>query len=160
MSRVEAPGVRGTWLGRLLHLLNPVMRVLLASPLLGLVSRWFLLLRWKGPKTGRLHAIPVSYVEEGDHAFATTGDSWWHNVVGGRKVDVVVRGEEQPAQVVRLPNRELSASTHERLFRLHPFFRRLAGIPALRSGRPSRAAVRKSIEAGRTLLRIDLGARS
>jgi hypothetical protein len=156
MNRQDAPALQGTQLGRLLHFLNPVMRAVLASPLHPVLSRWFLLLRWRGPRTGQPHAIPVSYVQEHGHLYATTGDSWWRNAIRSPSVQVTLRGASQAARLVPIEDSAESAAEHQLLFRRHPFFRRLAGIPARREGAPDPQAVRTSVDAGRQLLRIDL----
>ena len=154
MHRDTAPQLQGTPLGAVLHALNPVMRAVLASPLHPVLDRWFLLLRWVGPRTGQPHAIPVSYVQEHGHIYATTGDGWWRNVVRAPSVDVTLRGSSQSAHLVPVEESGQSAAEHMLLFRRHPFFRRLAGIPT-QNGEPDPAAVRRSVDAGRTLLRID-----
>ncbi|MBA3689676.1 MAG: hypothetical protein H0W81_12765 [Chloroflexi bacterium] len=47
---------------------------------------------------------------------------------------------------------------HERLFRDHPWFRRLAGIPAGRDGTPDSSALDRAVAAGRVLVRVaDVG---
>jgi hypothetical protein len=155
MHRDEAPALHGTALGNVLHLMNPVMRAVLASPLHPLLDRWFLLLRWIGPRTGEPHAIPVSYVSEHGHLYATTGDRWWRSVVKAPAVSVTFRGSSQSAHVVPVDEGGQSAAEHQLLFRRHPFFRLLAGIPTGGGGYPDPAAVRRSVDAGRTLLRID-----
>lgn len=155
MHRDEHPALRGTWLGRLLRLWNPFMVRLLASPVHWPWSRWFLLLSWAGHRTGRVHTTPVSYVTDGQRIYATTGDSWWHNAVRSPAIEVRLRGRRLSARLVAVTDADESAREHARLFAEHPFFRRLAGIPA-RSGVPDDAAVRRSIAAGRTLLRLDL----
>jgi hypothetical protein len=121
-----------------------------------MLSRWFLLLRWNGPRTGRPHAIPISYVTEHGHVFATTGDGWWRNVVSARDVGVTLRGSRRTAQVVPVDDASESAAEHQLLFRRHPFFRLLAGIPAREGGQPDAAAVARAVDAGRKLLRIDI----
>lgn len=130
------------------------MRRLLASPLHRPLSRWFALLSWAGPRTGRAHTIPVSYVPDGDDAYATTGDSWWRNASRARDVAITLRGRRLPARVIPVTDDGVSAREHARLFREHPFFRRLAGIPTSPSGAPDADAIERSIAAGRTLLRI------
>jgi hypothetical protein len=156
MGRADAPALRGSWLGGLLRLWNPVMRRLLASPLHRLLSRWFAVLSWAGPRTGRAHSIPVSYVSEGGHAYATTGDGWWRNAARARDVAITLRGRRLPARVIPVTDAAASVREHARLFRDHPFFRRLAGIPASPTGVPDDDAIRRSVAAGRTLLRIEL----
>jgi hypothetical protein len=152
----RAHTLRGTRLGAVVRGLNPVVRALLASPFHWLLSRWFLLLSWIGPETGLPHSIPVSYVLDGGHAYATSGDTWWHNVVRAPKVTVRIRGRTHPAQLVAIEDPDQSVAEHERLFERHRFFRRLARIPAGKGGHPDRQAIRGSVEAGRTLLMIDV----
>lgn len=156
MHRDESPALRGTRLGAVLRRLNPLVRAVLSSPLHWPLSKWFLLLRWDGPRSGKPHAIPVSYVIERGHAYATTGDAWWHNAVAGSNVGVIVHGATFGAAIVPITDARESAAEHELLFRRHPFFRRLAGIPSRPDGSPIPEAVQRSIGAGRTLLRIDL----
>jgi hypothetical protein len=130
------------------------MRRLLASPLHWPLSRWFLLLSWTGPRTGKVHTIPISYVPDDGHVCATTGDGWWRTAAHAPNVAIRLRGRWLPAAVVPVTDADRSTEEHARLFRQHPFFRRLAGIPAT-NGRPDAGAIRRAVEAGRTLLRID-----
>ena len=88
MHRDEAPALRGTWLGTLLRYLNGPMRLVLGSPFHWPLSRWFMVLRWVGSRTGRAHAIPVSYVLEQGGVYATTGDGWWQNAMRAGDVSV------------------------------------------------------------------------
>lgn len=155
MGRADKPALRGSWLGRLLRVWNPFMRRLLASPLHWPWSRFFVLLSWAGPRTGKVHSIPVSYVTEEGKVFATTGDSWWRTVARAHDVRFRFRGQWLPGTVVAVTDPDRSAEDHARLFRQHPLFRRLAGIPTTSTGAPDDAAIRRSIAAGRTLLRID-----
>ena len=131
------------------------MRRLLASRLHWPLSRWFLLLSWTGRRTGRVHTIPLSYIAEGARAYATTGDPWWRNAADAPEATVRLRGERKPVRVVPITDRERSIAEHERLFREHPFFRRLAGIPATSQGSPDRAAIARAVGAGRTLVALE-----
>lgn len=155
MGRADTPALRGSWLGRLLRLLNPFMRRLLASPLHWPLSRWFLLLSWAGPRTGKVHTIPISYATDDGHVFATTGDDWWRTVARAPDVAIRLRGQWLPATVVPVTDPDRSAEEHERLFRRRSFFRRFAGIPTTPTGAPDDAAIRRAITAGRMLLRIE-----
>jgi hypothetical protein len=157
MHRDEAPALRGTWLGVLLRLLNRPMRLALGSPLHWPLSCWFVLISWVGPKTGKRHVIPVSYVVEDGDVYATTGDHWWRSAIDAAEVSVTLRGHKRRAQITPVEAGERSAVELERLFGRHKFFRRLAGIPAAADGRPDPVAVRRSVDAGRALLRIDVG---
>jgi hypothetical protein len=160
VSRVTKPALRGSMLGTLLGALNPVMRVLLDSPLHWPLSRWFAILAWRGRRSGRRYSTPVSFVREGSIAWITTGDAWWHNLEGGAPVDMRVSGRWHSAHGMAVTDRAKSVFEHERLFREHPWFRRLSGIPASADGEPDTRAIDRALEAGRTLVRVELDARS
>jgi hypothetical protein len=154
VSRVTRPALRGSLLGTVLRLWNPAMRALLALPLHWPLSRWFAVLAWTGRKSGRRYSTPISYVREGKAVYATTGDRWWRNLVGGAPVAIRIAGRWHPAVGIALPERE-SRIGHVRLFREHAWFRRLAGIPGRENGADA-TAIDQALEAGRVLVRIDL----
>ncbi len=158
MSRVSAPALHGTLLGTLLQALNPLMRRLLDSPLHWPLSRWFAVLAWNGRKTGRRYSTPVSCVHEGTTAYVTTGDRWWRNLTGGAPVTICLGGRWRQGKALPLLDLAESRAEHERLFRDHPWFRLLAGIPAARASNPDSSALDRAIAAGRVLVRIDLEA--
>jgi hypothetical protein len=156
MGRVDAPALRGTWLGSLLKVLNPVMRLLLSSPLHAPLSRWFLLLSCIGTQTGKRYVIPASYVRERTTIYVTTGDRWWRNLMRNNAVSVCVAGRWREARGVPVTDPAESIREHGRLFARHPWFRILAGVPASALRRPDVDAVRRSVSAGRTLVRVEL----
>jgi hypothetical protein len=156
MSRASARKLRGTLLGALLRLWNPVMRRLLDSPVHWPFSRWFAVLAWSGRKTGRNYSTPVSYVREGGTVFVTTGDRWWRNLSGGAPVAMRIAGRRRHGSAEPIMDAAANRAEHERLFRDHPWFRRLAGIPKGRDGSPDSTAIDRAVAAGRVLVRIQL----
>jgi hypothetical protein len=154
MGRVDTPALRGTWLGALLRVLSPVMRLVLASRLHWPLSRWFALLSWSGPRTGRAHTIPVSYVTDDGAVYVTTGDRWWRNV-DGQAVRVRLAGHWYEGRATAIKDPAESLAEHDRRFQERPFFRRLAGIPGAGRG-ADLSALERAIAAGRTLIRIAL----
>jgi hypothetical protein len=158
VNRVSAPALRGTFLGMLLGLWNPIMRRVLNSPIHWPLSRWFAVLAWTGRKTGRRHLTPVSYVHEGTVAYVTTGDRWWRNLAGGAPVGLRIAGRWRQGTAVPLTQVTINRTEHLRLFHLHTWFRRLAGIPASPSGGSDLDAMDRALAAGRILIRIDLRA--
>jgi F420H(2)-dependent quinone reductase len=156
VSRVESPALRGTLLGTLLGFLNPVMRALLVSPLHWPLSRWFLVLSWKGAKTGRVYRTPVSYVSDEAGIFVTSGDRWTRYVIDNPTFRVRLRGRWIPATAVPISDPEDSRREHRRIFEEHTWFRWLAGIPSV-EGHTDDAAVARATASGRNLIRIDPG---
>ncbi len=156
MSRLDRPALRGTVLGGLLRLWNPVMHRLLRSPLHWPWSRWFLVIEWTGRKTGRRYRTPVSYVRHDDEVLITTGDRWWKNLVGGAPVCVWVAGRPRDGTGEPVMDEAESISLHERMFGDQPFFAALAGI----SRSDQRADLVRAIGAGRKLVRVRVNAAS
>jgi F420H(2)-dependent quinone reductase len=149
------PALRGTLLGSLLRAWNPVMRRLLESSAHLPLSRWFAVLAWRGRKTGRRYSTPVSYVREGNTAYVTTGDRWSRNLVDGAPVAMRIAGRWTQGVAVALTDPEQSFIEHERLFREHPWFRLLAGVPSGPGGGPDPESLRRAIAAGRVVVRIE-----
>jgi hypothetical protein len=132
------------------------MRFLLSSPLHWPLSQWFALLAWSGRRSGRHYSTPVSYVREGSTAWITTGDVWWHNLSGGAPVAMRISGRWYAAQGDVITDRASSLAIHQRLFREHPWFRRLSGIPAAQDGQPESRVISRALKSGRTLVRVQL----
>lgn len=156
MSRATNPTLRGSFLGAVLRAWNPVMRVLLGSPLHWPLSRWFAVLSWSGRKTGRRYSTPVSYVREGTTAWVTTGDRWWHNLADGATVAIRIRGRVHEGRGIAVTDRAESQREHHRLFAGNAWFRRLAGIPGGRGSGPDPESLDQALAAGRVLIRIEL----
>jgi F420H(2)-dependent quinone reductase len=154
MGRVESPAVRGSWLGTLLRVVNPIVRVVLASPVHWILSRWFLLLSWTGQKSGQARSTPVSYVTDDVGTWVTTGDRWPDYVIGNPTLRVRMRGRWSPARAVLIDDEAQSLREHTRIFTEHRWFRFLAGIPA-RHGVPHDTAIATAMQAGRKLIRVD-----
>ncbi len=152
MSRIESPALRGTLIGRLLTLWNPVVKRVLRSPLHWPWSRWFTVVEWTGRRSGRRYSTPVAFLLRGEEVWVTTGEGWWRNLrsipvthvwMAGRKVAGDATVETDPHESVRL---------HTTMFEVRPFFARLAGLPA----RPGESQIAAAVNAGRMLVRIRL----
>jgi F420H(2)-dependent quinone reductase len=75
---------------------NPLVRLVLSSPLHPLLSRSLALITVTGLKTGRTYTFPVGYKQEGDRVTIGVGwperKRWWRNLRGGAPVRVRLRG--------------------------------------------------------------------
>jgi hypothetical protein len=157
VDRVSRPALRGSFLGTVLRLLNPLMRVLLHSPLHWPLSRWFVILTWTGRRSGRRYSTPVSYVREDEVIWITTGDRWWRSLIDGAPVAVRIAGRMRRGVGLPVADPGQSYVTHQRLFHAHRWFRWLSGIPGDRAGGPEPTALERALAAGRVLVRIELG---
>ena len=154
MSRVTRPALRGSPLGRLLRLLNPIVKFLLNSPIHWPLSHWFAILAWTGRKSGKRYSTPISHIREGDVVWVTTGDRWWHNLGDGAPVRVRLGGRWREAVATPITDRSNSLAIHERLFREHAWFRVLSGVPGDGSGGADLRALGEALAAGRVLIQI------
>ena len=104
MEGVEPPKALGRVIG-------PVLKVLLRSPLHGLVSKHLMLLSFVGRKSGKRYEVVVGRHNLGDILSVPTGSRWRINLRGGAPVEVTIGGMrkagyaelvEEPDEVVRV----------------------------------------------------------
>ncbi len=97
-----------------LRVVNPVVRLLLHTPLRGPAGKELMVLSFSGRKTGRRYSIPLSAHRIDDSLYAITGAQWKSNFRGGATAQVLhdgktatVRGEfiDDPATVADLAHR-------------------------------------------------------
>jgi len=82
----------------LFAVINPVMRLLLRSPLHALVSRSLMLITFTGRKSGRQFTTPVRYIRIGTtvRCFTSAENQWWRNLRGGADVVLRIEGRDRP----------------------------------------------------------------
>ncbi len=78
---------------------NPIVTAILRSPFHGLMSGAYVLVTFKGRKSGAAYSTPVQYKRDGDTlAFVTRRKRlWWRNLQGGAPVSLWLKGRAQPA---------------------------------------------------------------
>jgi hypothetical protein len=66
------------------RLVNPVVRLLLRSPLHPMLSRSLVILSYQGRKTGRWRSLPCMYARDGQDLYVVPGQPdrkvWWRNL--------------------------------------------------------------------------------
>ena len=75
---------------------NPLVRMLLGSPLHGVLGDSFLVLHLTGRKTGHRYNIPVGYVDMEGRLAVVTVARWRVNLRGGADVEVTRHGHRRP----------------------------------------------------------------
>jgi deazaflavin-dependent oxidoreductase (nitroreductase family) len=73
---------------------NQAMKLVLRSPMHGMVSKSILLITFTGRKSGKAYTTPVSYSQHGDQVYVFTHADWWKNLRGGPRVTLRIRGRE------------------------------------------------------------------
>jgi hypothetical protein len=97
-----------------LRAVNPLLRFLLRTPLMGAARKAMMVLSFTGRKSGRRYSIPVSAHQIDNDLYALVGAAWRLNFRGGASAEVVhdgktttMRGEliEDPSVVADLSRR-------------------------------------------------------
>ena len=138
---------------RLRRLSNLAPTLLLRSPLHRLMSGRFLLLTYRGRRTGRRYTLPAAYRRRGDELILTTDSSWWRNFSEPSPVTVRVAGRPRSgtAQAVRDPQQVADALRY--LVEGQPSYARLAGIERSEDGTPDAEGFQRAARE-RILIRI------
>ena len=87
-------------------LVNPVVRLLLRSPIHGFWSKSLLLITFTGNKSGRQYTTPVRYIRAGNliRCFTSAENTWWRNLRGGSEVMLRVQGENKKFRATAIEN--------------------------------------------------------
>jgi deazaflavin-dependent oxidoreductase (nitroreductase family) len=118
------------------RLLNPIVKLLLTSPLHPLLSRGLLLITYTGTRTGRPHTLPVQYARAGGRIVILAGDGihkrWWRNLRRPAPVQLRIRGTAVDATgYVIVDNPDRSAELTRLYLDRFPRARRVAATAAV-----------------------------
>ena len=100
---------------------NNTVKVVLRSPVHGMVSSTLMLITFTGRKTGKKYTTPVSYSQYGNQVRIFTHAGWWKNLCGGKPVTLRLRGHdlEGIADAVADDKQAVAAGLAEHLCRVH-----------------------------------------
>ena len=80
------------------RLIDPVVRLLLRSPLHRLLSGSLVLLSYQGCRTGRWHSLPCMYARDGQDLYIIPGqpdrEVWWRNLRQPTRVRLRLQGHD------------------------------------------------------------------
>jgi hypothetical protein len=112
------------------RVINPVVRILLRSPLHALVSRHLILLTFRGHLSGRQYAVPVAALHREHRLYFTCLAAWWRNLPG-TPVTVQVRGRPCRGTAIRVVDPdEMKAIVRLLIARRGPLIARRIGLLA------------------------------
>ncbi len=75
-------------------IVNHAMKLMLRSPLHGMVSKNLLLITFTGRKSGKSYTTPVSYSQYDGQVYIFTHANWWKNLSRGAPVTLRLRGRD------------------------------------------------------------------
>jgi hypothetical protein len=96
----------------LMRLINPVVRRLVGR---GRAADQVLVLHYVGRRSGRNFDVPAGYHLIDGVVSVFTNSGWRHNFIGGRDIDVTLRGVRQPAHAVLYDDADEVADIYDRL---------------------------------------------
>src|SRR6184192_3137638 len=77
------------------NVINPLIALLLRSPLHGVLSKSTILLTFKGRKSGKIYNLPVGYYDlQGDSLVVIPLHRWWKNLQDNAPVTVWLKGRK------------------------------------------------------------------
>ena len=128
-------------MGGFAKVMNKVPAAILRSPLHGLMSNRFLLLSFRGLKSGRQYTTPVAYLSEGDAFLMTTDSPWWKNLRGGAPVTMWVEGREYQGTADAITDHAEVTRVLGRFLEAQPGYGKYVGLKSGPDGRMNPAEV-------------------
>jgi hypothetical protein len=137
-------------------IVNQAMKIVLRSPLHGMISKSILLITFTGRKSGKTYTTPVSYSQQGSQVTVFTHAVWWKNLPGGTPVSLRLRGRELQglAQAVAEDKQVIAAALSEHLRKV-PFDARYYGVTFDEQNNPRAEEVEKAAHST-VMVRIQL----
>lgn len=120
---------------------NPIIALILRSPLHGMLSSGIMVVTYIGRKSGRTISVPVSYVrdDEDDNVLWTTSlrkRTWWRNLRGEALVTLRLRGKNRPARAEALEDEDEVADALYYYLTLTPSFAKHFDVALDEEGEP------------------------
>ena len=77
-------------------IVNPVVKLLLSSPLHGLASKSLMVIYFTGRKTGASYSTPVRYLRYQNTfvSFSSEHTAWWRNLRDGASATILIEGDK------------------------------------------------------------------
>lgn len=139
------------------RVINPLMGLLLRSPLHGPLGERLLLLEYTGRKSGKRFRIPVAYVRQGRELLLATQSGWKANFRDGALVKVWLAGERRPAFAELIADDAGTADAFGRMVRAQPNFARIIGADVGPDGAITQADLARVRGEGFAAIRVTLG---
>lgn len=147
---------KATTSGGVPPLLNHTMKLVLSSPIHGIVSKSLLLFTFTGRKSGKSYTTPVSYSQYDDQVHVFTHAGWWKNLRGDTPITLRIRGRDLqglPETVVE--DKAVIAAALAAHLRNARFDARYYGVTLDEAGNPNSEEVEKAVQSV-VMIRIQL----
>jgi deazaflavin-dependent oxidoreductase (nitroreductase family) len=135
---------------------NPLMALILRSPLHSLLSRNFLLITVTGRQSGRAFTTPVNYARAGEALLISSSPdrTWWKNLRGGSPVALWLQGKDVNGTGRAIEDRTEVAQQLIRLLTAAPHYQHYLGVSLAPDGRPLDPAALSQAAQTRVIIEI------
>ena len=140
--------------------LNPMAKLILRSPLHGVMSRRLLLITFTGRRSGKHYTTPISYVQHGDTLLLGVGGPWWKNLQGGNPVQIRLRGKSIAGRAQAWTDEESMTRAYRTILAENPVQARFMGITAGPDGQPASQSIQQALLRGGAVVEISLDSSS
>jgi hypothetical protein len=137
-------------------LFNPAFRLILGSPLHGLMSGALLVLSFRGRKSGKVYSVPVAYVQNGDQLMIATDSKWWKNLTGGASVQLRLRGQKREGHADVITSVEGLQTAFSHMLKHSPMLGQIVGLGQAADGTALPADVIAAHARGFVVVQIQL----
>ena len=136
--------------------LNALFSTILRSPLHAMLSSRFILLSFRGRKSGKRYTLVVGYMREGDEIEVISPRSWWKNLRGeNASVRILLQGKWRNGIAEAFHGDEVVVDATLRFMQKSPSLIRMYHIALDSNGQPKRESVRQATR-NNALVRIRL----
>jgi F420H(2)-dependent quinone reductase len=136
--------------------LNVILSAILRSPFHGKLSQRFMLLSFKGRKSGKKYTLVVGYQREGEVLEVISPRNWWKNLRGGNtQVSVLLQGRWYDGVAEAFHGDETVTAGYLRAIQRSPALIGMYHVEVDETGQPKPESVRQATRAC-ALVRIRL----
>jgi deazaflavin-dependent oxidoreductase (nitroreductase family) len=151
----KAPS-QSPWTLRIIRVVNALPKLILRSPLHGLMSKQILLLTYTGRKSGKRYTVPITYVEVGETLLLATDRPWWKNLRGGAQVQVWLRGKKREARTEVVTDEATIRELYRSMLSEHPAQGWFMDIKPGSDGWPNPDDLHRAVERGVAVIKVQV----
>ncbi|NMC14192.1 MAG: nitroreductase family deazaflavin-dependent oxidoreductase [Chloroflexi bacterium] len=140
-----------------IRLSNPLIALVLRSPLHGMLSSNTLLITVKGRKSGKTYTTPVNYLQDGNSLYILSSNerTWWRNLRGGSAVTLLLKGTEVSGKGMVIEDAGGITEGLRTCLQLAPAYARFLGVKMVDEGKPIDQDLLKAARS-RVIVKVDL----
>ncbi|NDJ77972.1 MAG: nitroreductase family deazaflavin-dependent oxidoreductase [Chloroflexi bacterium] len=124
---------------------NSTVKLLLRSPLHGVLSKSMTILYFTGRRSGKAYQVPVQYMPDGDDIIVLSKRfrTWWKNFQDPAPLSLRLRGKTVPATAHATTDDDAVAAMLSRFMAYDPRGAKFYDVPIDEAGQPDMARVRE-----------------